>query len=69
MLLQLSGPVSECLRRAEECGRRAKTAIDASSIHHFLKMEQRWLFLAQSREFSERVRRFIDTAPRPGGRD
>jgi hypothetical protein len=32
MLLKLSDPVAECLRRAEECGRLSKTAIDAASI-------------------------------------
>jgi len=32
MLLKLSDPVSECLRRAEECRRRAKIAMDAASI-------------------------------------
>src|SRR5262249_8284089 len=59
MLLKLSDQVSECLRRAEEAGRRARTAIDARSIEHYLKMEQRWLFLARSRQFQERVERFL----------
>src|SRR5262245_26437504 len=59
MLLKLSDPVSECLRRAEECGRRARTAPDAHSIDHYLRMEQRWLFLANSQQFAERVSRFI----------
>jgi hypothetical protein len=31
MLLKLSDPVAECLRRAKECGRLSKTAIDAAS--------------------------------------
>jgi hypothetical protein len=59
MLLKLTDPVSECLRRAEECRRRAKTAMGAASIEHHLKMEQRWLFLASSRQFAERIGRFI----------
>jgi hypothetical protein len=58
MLLKLSNPVAECLRRAEECGRLSKTAIDAASIEHFLKIEQRWLFLSRSHQFNERVNRF-----------
>lgn len=58
MLLKLSDPVSECLRRAEECRRRAKIAFDAASIEHYLKMEQRWLFLAGSQQFAERIARF-----------
>src|SRR5262245_4213464 len=32
--------------------------IDAASIEHFLKMEQRWLFLSRSHEFAEQVSRF-----------
>jgi hypothetical protein len=66
MLLALSKPVAECVRRAEECGRRARTAIDASSIEHHLKMEQRWLLLARSHQFAERVERFIATRPAGG---
>jgi len=58
MLLKLSDPISECLRRAEECRRHARTALDAHSIEHFLKMEERWLFLAGSRQFAERLARF-----------
>jgi len=57
MLLKNSDPVSECRRRAAEYGRRSRTGIDASSIDHFLKMEQRWFFLARSREYAERVAR------------
>jgi hypothetical protein len=52
-------PSQRCLRRAEECRRRARLAMDAQSIEHHLKMEQRWLFLAQSRQFAERIHRFI----------
>jgi hypothetical protein len=58
MLAKLSDPISECLRGAEECGRLAKAALAAESIEHFLKMEQRWLFLARSPELSERLNRF-----------
>ena len=63
MLLKLSAPVSECLRRAEECRPRARTAMDAASIEHFLRVEQRWLFLAQNKQFAERVQRFIRAHP------
>jgi hypothetical protein len=59
MLLKLSDPVGECLRRAEECRRRARISPDAPSIMNYLRMEQRWLFLARSREFEERLSRFI----------
>ena len=53
MLLKLSDPVTECLRRAEDCRRRSRIAMEATSIEHFLKMEQRWLFVAGSRQFAE----------------
>lgn len=64
MLSKLSDPANECLRRAEECRRRARIAMDAASIEQFLKMEQRWLRLAQSQQFAERVARFIRVQPR-----
>jgi hypothetical protein len=57
MLLKVSDPVSECRRRAEEYGRRARTAPDALSIQRYLQMEQRWFFLARSREYAGRVSR------------
>jgi hypothetical protein len=66
MLVKLSDPASECLRPAEECRRRARIAIDASAIKHYLKMEQRWLFLARSHEFSERVAPFTGVKPGSG---
>jgi hypothetical protein len=69
MLLTVSDPASECLRRAEECRRRAKTAMDAASIEHFLKMEQRWLLLAASHKFVDRVERFIRAQPRKTKQD
>jgi hypothetical protein len=69
MLLKLSDAVSECLRRAEECGRHARTSYDAASIAHYLKMEQRWLFLASSRQFAERMYRFISNQTRDHKRD
>jgi hypothetical protein len=64
MLARLSDPVSECLRRAEECRRRARTATHAHWIEHYLKMEERWLFLAHSRQFAERLERFLGARPR-----
>jgi hypothetical protein len=68
MVLKLRDPVSECRRRAEECGRHAQTGIDASSIQRFLNMEQRWLFLARSHQVAERPTRFVDAATHSGER-
>jgi hypothetical protein len=58
MLQNLSEEIRECLLRAEECKRLSKTALTLSAIKDSLDMEQRWLNLARSYEFTERVSRF-----------
>jgi hypothetical protein len=45
MLQNLSEEIRECLRRAEECKRLAKTAHTASAISDYHEMEQRGLAL------------------------
>src|SRR5262245_1278760 len=52
--------IRECLRRAEECKRLSKTALSLSAIQDYLDMEQRWLKLARSYEFTERLSRFTE---------
>jgi hypothetical protein len=42
MLQNLSQEIRECLRRAEECTRLAKTAVTAGAINDYLEMQQRW---------------------------
>ena len=64
MLLKISDLVSECLRRAEECRRLARIAVNATLIERFLKLEERWLRLAQSRQFIERGARFLGSERR-----
>ena len=51
----------------EECKRRAKTALTADAIKDYLDMEQRWLNLARSYEFAERLSAF--TKPLRGRND
>jgi hypothetical protein len=63
MPFKLSDPVSECRRRAADYGRRARTAIE---IERFLEMDRRWFSLARSRDYVERVGRFIASRPRGG---
>jgi len=58
MLQNLSEEIRECLHRAEECKRLSKTALTPSAIKDYLDMEQRWLKLARSYEFSERLSSF-----------
>ena len=62
MPLKLSDPVSECRRRAADYGRRARNAIE---IERHLE-DRRWFSLARSREYAERVGRFIASRPRGG---
>jgi len=60
MLQNLSEEIRECLSRAEECKWLSKTAPTGTAIKEYLEMEQRWLALAQSYEFAERLSRFTE---------
>jgi hypothetical protein len=51
---------------ASGCAGRAKMAPDTRSIEHYLRMEQRRLFLASSYQFAERIARFTDKRSRSG---
>jgi len=64
MLLKLTGEIAECYRHATEARERAKTAGNAETKQDFLDMEQRWLSLARSYEFSERLSNFTAEAKR-----
>ena len=59
MLQNLSKEVRECYHRAEECKRLANATESAKA--DYLAMERRWLSLAHSYEFAERLSNF--TAP------
>jgi hypothetical protein len=59
MLQNLSEEIRECLRHAEECKRLSKTALTAFATSDYLEMEQRWLALARSYEFAERLSSFM----------
>ena len=58
MLNNLSKQIRECLRHAEDCARKAAAQTDPQLKENFLDMERRWLFLARSYEFTERVTDF-----------
>jgi len=51
----LTEEISECLRHADLCNLMAKTARNPSAIQDYLEMEQRWLQLARSYEFTGRL--------------
>jgi hypothetical protein len=59
MLQKLSSEILECYDHADECRQRAKEAFTDGSRQDFLDMEQRWLSLAHSYEFAERLSNFV----------
>ncbi len=55
MLWRLSDEIEECRRYAEDCRQRARAATDLVLRAELSDMEERWLYLARSYEFTERV--------------
>jgi hypothetical protein len=55
MLQKLTEEIAECYAQASHCRERAKQALDPSIKRDFLDMERRWLSLARSYEFAERL--------------
>lgn len=55
MLSKLNPDIIECYQRAEECARTARRECDTRLRQDFLDMERRWLFLARSYEFTDRL--------------
>jgi hypothetical protein len=58
MLQNLSEQIRDCHHQAEECRRLAATASTEDAKADFLAMEDRWLSLARSYEFAERLSNF-----------
>jgi enoyl-CoA hydratase/carnithine racemase len=59
MLERQSEFVRDCFRRAGRARENALAAIDPAKRADYLAQEQRWLSLARSEEFTERVSRFL----------
>jgi hypothetical protein len=55
MLQTLDSEIRECYRHARECSRSADQSRDSLTKQDFLDMERRWLCLAHSYEFTERL--------------
>ena len=55
VLNNLGEEIRECYRHAEDCALKAIAHTDPQLKQDFLDLEQRWLFLARSYEFSERL--------------
>ena len=64
MLSNLSEQVRECLQNAENCARQAAAQTSAKSKENFLDLERRWLALARSYEFTDRLDGFCGEAKR-----
>ena len=55
-----SNQIRSCLHHAEECAHRAKIEPDPNLARDFLNMERRWLNLALSHAFAERLEAFAE---------
>ena len=71
MLKNLSEEICECYRHAEDCARKAAAQTDPTLKADFLDLERRWLVLARSYDFTERLtdfsverKRQVDKLPR-----
>jgi hypothetical protein len=64
MLNKLSEQVRNCYQHAEDCARHAAEETDPQLKHDFLDLEKRWLLLARSFEFNERLSDFSDETKR-----
>lgn len=64
MLQNLSVQIRECLGHAEDCAHQAKSEADPQLRQDFLDLEQRWLKLARSYEFADRLEAFANSAKR-----
>ena len=62
VLNNLSEQIRECLQHAEDCALKAAAQSDPNLKDDFLTTAQRWLFLARSYEFTERLDDFSDEA-------
>jgi len=58
VLKNLSEEIRECLQHAENCARKAAAQSCPKLKQDFLELERRWLYLARSYEFTERLTDF-----------
>ena len=59
MLQRLSDHIQACYQRAADAEELAVRSDDAELKSHYLDTAQRWIYLAQSYEFAERLERFL----------
>jgi hypothetical protein len=65
VLNNLSEQIRECLQHAEDCARKGAAQTDPGLRDDFLRLEKRWLELARSMEFAERLSSFTKNSPKP----
>jgi hypothetical protein len=68
MLNNLREQSRQCYRHAEDCARKAAAQTDPKIKADFLDVERRWLLLAQSYEFTERLGDFSNETKRNVGK-
>jgi hypothetical protein len=64
MLKNLSEQVRECYMHAEHCAQQAGLQTDPKLKNDFFEMEERWLTLARSYEFTHRLESFSNETKR-----
>jgi hypothetical protein len=62
MLFRLDHQIRQAYEHAEDCARRAKNARNPEERRDWLFVEQRWLTLARSLEFTRRAELFAGEA-------
>jgi hypothetical protein len=67
MLQKLSDNIAECMSHAVEAQRRAAEAADLATKRENADMAHRWLRLAESYQFVERIERFLGSIKASGG--
>ena len=68
MLNELSEQIRHCLLHATSCAQQAAVLTDQQLKRDFLDMEQRWLFLARSYEFTDALTDFSGETKRQAGK-
>jgi hypothetical protein len=64
MLESLDQQIRDAFQHAHVCAERAKTCVTPQERNDWLFVEARWLSLARSLEFTQRLERFSDEAKR-----
>jgi hypothetical protein len=65
VLNNLSEQIRDCLQHAEDCASKAAAQSDPGLRNDFLRLEKRWLDLARSMEFAERLNGFTKNISEP----